>query len=212
MSEGQLDAQPQAPQPEPPPGMVLMSPWRARLPQITAIVLAVITALILLRGVLTPAPPKPVVTSNSTPAAPAPLVGHLAPDVTLLDLSGRQVKLSSLRGKVLVLNFWYVACEPCLYEMPALEKTYLAQQADGFEVVGVNTSDDAASITAFASRIGITYPLLRDVSLQAVDTYSVTATPTSYVIDRRGVIRDRVLGPVDQTALSKEVAALVKER
>jgi peroxiredoxin len=138
-------------------------------------------------------------------------VGHLAPNVTLLDLSGKSVPLSSLRGKVVVLNFWYVACEPCLYEMPALEKTYLAQQANGFVVVGVNTSDDAAAITAFASRIGITYPLLRDVNLSAVGTYSVTATPTSYVIDRRGVIRDRILGPVDQSALASEVTMLLKE-
>src|SRR5258708_20705949 len=86
-----------------PPGMVLMSPLRARLPQIITIVLAVATPLILLRGLLTPAAPKPVVTSKSTPAPPAPLVGHLAPNVTLLDLSGKSVLLSSLRGKVVVL-------------------------------------------------------------------------------------------------------------
>ncbi len=194
-----------------PPGMVLMSPWRARLPQIITIVLAVATALILLRGLLTPAAPKPVVTSKSTPAPPAPLVGHLAPNVTLLDLSGKSALLSSLRGKVVVLNFWYVACEPCLYEMPALEKTYLAQQGNGFVVVGVNTSDDAQSIKDFLGRLGVTYPILRDVNLNAVDAYSVTATPPSYVIDRRGVIRDRILGPVDQAALSSEVAALLKE-
>ena len=191
--------------------MVLMSPWRARLPKITAITLAVITAAVLLRGVLTPAASTPVVTASSTPAPTGPGIGHLAPDATLLDLSGKPVKLSSLRGKVLVLNFWYVACSPCQIEMPALEKTYLAEQANGFEVVGLDTADSAADITTFVTHLGVTYPILRDTNLSAVDAFGVTATPTSYVIDKRGVIRDRILGPVDQASLAKEVASLVKE-
>jgi cytochrome c biogenesis protein CcmG/thiol:disulfide interchange protein DsbE len=194
-----------------PPGMVLTTPLRARLPQITAITLAIITAAVLLKGVLTPAAPKTSVNAFSTPAPTGPGIGHLAPDVTLLDLNGKPVKLSSLHGKVLVLNFWYVACEPCQTEMPALERTYLADQASGFEIVGVDPPDSASDIAAFTTRLGVTYPILRDTDLSAVDAYGVTATPTSYVIDKRGVIRDRILGPVDQSSLAKEVASLIHE-
>ncbi len=205
------DPTPSPSHPVPPPGMALTTPFRAMLPKVIASVLAVITVAVLLRGLLTPATPAPTVTASSTPAPAGPGVGHLAPDVTLLDLNGKPVKLSSLRGTVVVLNFWYVACSPCQIEMPALEKTYLAEKANGFEVVGVDTADSAADITTFVTRLGVTYPILRDTALNAVDAYGVTATPTSYVIDKRGVIRDRILGPVNETALTSEVSALVQE-
>ena len=194
-----------------PPGMVLTTPLRARLPKFVAITLAIITAAVLLKGVLTPAAPSTSVNASSTPAPTGPGIGHLAPSVTLLDLSGKPVALSSLRGKVLVLNFWYVACEPCQTEMPALEKTYLAEQANGFEIIGIDTADSSSDIITFTKRLGVTYPILRDTDLSAVDAYGVTGTPTSYLIDQRGVIRDRILGPVNQSSLAKEIDSLVKE-
>ena len=89
-------------------------------------VLVVVTLALILKALLTPAAAGP--TGNQTPGPAAPLTGHYAPDATLVDLSGNQVALSSLRGKVVVLNFWYAACEPCRLEMPALERYYQAHK------------------------------------------------------------------------------------
>src|SRR5690349_12338689 len=78
------------------------------------------TVVVLAWSLLSPASPTPTPTHTSAPLPAAPLVGHLAPEVTVLDLSNNAVSLSSLRGKIVLLNFWYVACEPCRYEMPLL--------------------------------------------------------------------------------------------
>lgn len=170
------------------------------------------TVAILLWALLTPATPTAPSTAGATPGAAAPLVGHFAPDATLLTLSNQSVRLSSLRGSVVVLNFWYVACEPCRYEMPALEKSYLSQHTSGLQIVGVNTSDDSQSIAEFTRQIGISYPIWRDVGQRVVIDYRVTSTPTTFIIDRRGVIRAKKVGPVDSADLAQYVTPLLREQ
>lgn len=181
---------------------------RRRTLRIVSVAVAVVAVGVLVWALTTPAPqgqPKP----GSAPGAAAPQVGHYAPNATLLDLSNHSVPLSSLRGKVVLINFWYVACEPCQYEMPALEKTYQTDQSKGFVVVGVDVSDDTPNITTFINRLGVTYPILRDVNARATVTYHLTDTPTSFLVDRQGVIRYKFVGPVDHTQLSKDVATLL---
>src|SRR5262245_13293027 len=109
-----------------------------RFPQKPIIVaaLAAATLALILKALLTPA--APASPGNQAPGPTAPLAGRYAPDATLNDLSGNQVALASLRGKVVVLNFWYVACEPCRQEMPELERFYEAHSGEGFVVVGAN--------------------------------------------------------------------------
>jgi peroxiredoxin len=135
----------------------------------------------------------------------------LAPDLKLLDLRNQRVPLSSLRGKVVILNFWYAACEPCVVEMPTLEAVYRAQLGKGLVVIGINTSDDAQTITDFLRRLGITYPILRDVGQRAVVAYAVIDTPTSFILDRRGVIRYKYAGPLDRATLNQDIPPLLQE-
>ena len=169
--------------------------------------IATLSLVIVLWALLTPASAPPA--SGAQPGPPAPQVGHLAPDITLSTLADAPEKLSSLRGKVVALNFWYAACQPCSYEMPALEKTYLEHQSQGLVILGVNTSDDSPTIRDFANRIGISYPLVRDPSLSAVSTYGVTDTPTTFIIDRSGVIRAKIVGPVSRATLLSDVTPLL---
>jgi peroxiredoxin len=171
---------------------------------------AVATVVILVWALFTPAPAS--TPSTATPGAAAPQVGHYAPDAALLDLSNKSVRLSSMRGQVVVLNFWYVACEPCRYEMPALEKSYLAHKSQGLVIVGVNTSDDAQTISTFTNQIGITYPILRDLGERVTIQYKVTATPTTFVLDRHGVIRAKIAGPLDNDAVAKYIVPLLSEK
>ena len=170
------------------------------------------TVAVLAWSLLSPASPPPSAThaGTGTPLPAAPLVGHPAPEMTVLDLSNNAVRLSSLRGQIVLLNFWYVACEPCRYEMPLLESAYHDAGSHGVVVLGVNIVDDAQTISAFAHQLGIDYPIVRDRGQRTVLAYQVTHTPTTFVIDRQGVIRAVVPGAItDEATLNGYLAPLL---
>ncbi len=151
--------------------------------------------------------------ASGTPLPAAPQAGHLAPNVTLQDLTNHHVDISSLHGKVVILNFWYVGCAPCQYEMPLLERVYHANVGRGVVVVGVNVVDDAPTISAYINRLGVDYPILRDQDQRALVAYQITSTPTSFVIDRQGVIRDRLVGAITDTAtLTSDLAPILSSK
>jgi cytochrome c biogenesis protein CcmG, thiol:disulfide interchange protein DsbE len=193
--------------PPPAPGSTLQRYLRPRY-LIVGLVVAVVIGL-LIKGLLTPAPAA-VTTKQGTPLPAAPLSGHYAPPITVVDLSGNKVALSSLRGKVVALNFWYAACEPCKIEMPALQHSYDKYKSQGFVVLGVDMADDVATTNAFVREVGITYPVVRDQSLQTVTAYNVTDTPSTFFIDREGVIRAHDAGALDLSTLDTTITALLK--
>jgi peroxiredoxin len=148
--------------------------------------------------------------SQST-SVPAPTVGHPAPSATFLDLQNHHVRLSSFRGKVVVLNFWYATCEPCLTEMPALQQAYAEDSSRGLVVLGADTSDDTPTAADFVRQHGITYPIVRDVGAHIAITFGVIGTPSSFVLDRHGIIRYKVVGPLDMKTLTADVNALLAQ-
>ncbi len=186
---------------------------RKRLWQALGVLFVLAAVVLLLRGLLTPAtagaPGNPAARATATPGPAAPLVGHYMPDATIRDLDDKLVPLSSYRGQVVVLNFWYVACTPCQIEMPALERAYLTYGRQGVVVVGIDIADTAGAIDDFTQHYGITYPILRDEGQRAIRTFRVTATPTSFIIDRQGVIRYISSGPLEQSVLTRQLSALV---
>jgi cytochrome c biogenesis protein CcmG/thiol:disulfide interchange protein DsbE len=137
-------------------------------------------------------------------------VGNVAPDFTLTSLNGKQVSLSQFRGKPVMLNFWYSTCPGCLAEIPGMQRFYAAQRAAGkdFVILGVNSVDDAQTAQQFAQQYGLTYSLALDDNQQVATLYHLTATPTSYFIDRQGIIRATVVGPVDESTLQQDVAEI----
>lgn len=176
--------------------------------------LALLASLALIgHALLTPsfsAPAQAEHAAAGTPLPPAGDVGHLAPNVTLIDLSGRPVTIASFQGRVLVLNFWYIACEPCRFEMPIFERVYHANQGRQLVVVGVNVADDAGSIGAFTHALGLDYPVVRDASQQAVGRYGVSVTPTTFVVDQHGVIRAKFAGAItDSQQLNQVIKPLL---
>ena len=122
------------------------------------------------------------------------LMGNLAPDFELQTLDGKNLKLSDLRGKAVLLNFWATYCGPCKVEMPwfvELQKEYGPQ---GFQIVGV-ANDDAstADIAKFAKEMGINYPIL--IGKDSVsDSYNVSVLPTTFFLDRDGKLIAREFG------------------
>jgi len=171
--------------------------WKA----VIGATLGVVTLALILKALLTPAGATPA--DSQTPGPAAPLEGRYAPEATLVDLSGNKVALSSLHGKVVILNFWSVACEPCRLEMPELERYYQAHRGDGLVIVGENITDDAQTINDFAKEMNISYPVFRDPGQRASTTYQVSKMPSSFIIDRDGVIRKVVVGPLDPSTLDQ---------
>ncbi|HEV8193934.1 MAG TPA: TlpA disulfide reductase family protein, partial [Ktedonobacterales bacterium] len=116
---------------------------RKRLILMLGAIQVLLVVVILLRGLLTPvATSTPGGSSaDATPGPAAPLAGHYMPDATIRDLNDKLVALSSYRGHIVVFNFWYAACPPCLIEMPALENVYLTYEKQGVIVVGIDMVD-----------------------------------------------------------------------
>ena len=123
------------------------------------------------------------------------LVGSLAPDFELLALDGRPLKLSDLRGKAILLNFWATYCGPCKIEMPwfvELQKEYGPQ---GFQIIGV-AMDDASTdeIAKFAKQMGVNYPVLIGKDSVADSYGGVSVLPTTFFVDRDGKLIAREFG------------------
>ena len=135
-----------------------------------------------------------------------------APAFNIVMLDGQRVSSESLRGNVVLVNFWATWCAPCRLEMPAFERVYNARKADGFTVIGLSTDvtgDDR--VQRFIDQHGITYPVAIAPPGLAQQFGSPRAIPTSFLIDRRGVIRYRITGYFVEPALRAAVSRLLGE-
>lgn len=132
-----------------------------------------------------------------------------APDASralpLLGGSGMR-SLASLRGKVVVLNFWASWCEPCQLEAPLLEKAQGALARHNGTVLGVTHLDTSPDSLRFVGRYHITYPNLRDPDGSFVQAYGTDQLPESFILDRRGDVRVVHRGEIDQAFLDRALA------
>ncbi len=137
------------------------------------------------------------ITSGNTVTYPAGS-RPLAPDVTGTSLTGSAIKLSSYRGKVVVLNFWGSWCPPCRGEGPTLAVLDQQYQSKGVAFLGDDVADTPANALAFTRSVGITYPSINDPGYAVVADFSqvapVSDTPTTVVIDKTGHVAGMVLG------------------
>lgn len=142
-------------------------------------------------------------------SGPAPRVGSEAPDFTLKDMNGKEVKLSSLRGRPVMLNFWATWCPPCRAEIPIIAQMYNdthksgSQSSNPYEIVGIATQSDQSTIKAFAQEFNMAFPILPDVDSQVVSAYQVLPIPTSFFIDKNGIVRYIQTGMVDRPLLEQ---------
>jgi cytochrome c biogenesis protein CcmG, thiol:disulfide interchange protein DsbE len=112
-----------------------------------------------------------------------------APDFTLERLdANRQLRLSSLRGKAVVLNVWASWCGPCKEEAPYLEEVWQRNRGRGLVVVGLDAKDFRADARRFARRYELSFPLVYDGPGDTIDGYGVTGFPETFVIDREGEV------------------------
>ena len=127
-------------------------------------------------------------------AARPPLVGSPAPEIVLKDLQGRDVKLSDLRGKIVLVNFWATWCKPCKEEMPAMQASYDKLRDKGFVVLAVNELEDTARVAEHIRTHGHTFEVVMDHNNQVANVYGVVGLPASFLIDPQGIVRERIAG------------------
>ena len=119
------------------------------------------------------------------------------PPLALDDLDGRRHTLEDHRGRVIVLNFWASWCAPCVAEMPSLQLMRERLGAGSIEVLGVNYGEAPQRVRAFVQRMDVDYPILLDAFHLARRDWHVTALPATWIIDRQGRLRHRVVGEID---------------
>ena len=136
-----------------------------------------------------------------------------APDFTLKSSSGKNIKLSELRGEVVLLNFWASWCGPCRQEMPLLDKLQERYGSYGFKVLGVNVEEDSAKAKKLLKDIPVSFPILFDDKNRASEAYKVAAMPSTVMIDRDGNMRYLHKGykPGDEATYRKWVKKLIRE-
>ena len=134
-----------------------------------------------------------------------------APDFSLPRLNGEgTLRLHSLRGHPVVLNFWASWCIPCKQEAGLLESAAKSYRADGLVVLGVDAQDFRSDARRFAKRYGITYPILRDGSGSTLARYGGTGFPETWFLDRRGnVVGEHVKGALTRERLARNIATVL---
>jgi len=141
------------------------------------------------------------------PPAPA-AAGDMAPDFTLEDTEGNKVKLSALRGKVVMVNFWATWCPPCKEEMPSMERLNKIMAGEDFVMLAINADDNGrAVVPEFLEKNPHDFTVLYDNQAATKERYGVYKLPESFIISKDGTIVEKVAGAIDW-ASPKTVAYL----
>ncbi len=136
-----------------------------------------------------------------------------APNFTLKSRDGKNIKLSELRGQVVLVNFWASWCGPCRQEMPILEKLYKKYKSLGFVILGVNVDDKPEQAESLLKLIDVSFPVVFDTDKKVSEKYKVTAMPSSFFIDRDGKMRSEHKGylPEYEELYKHEIKKLIRE-
>jgi cytochrome c biogenesis protein CcmG/thiol:disulfide interchange protein DsbE len=151
--------------------------------------------------------------ANAGPRAPQglPKVGAPAPDFQLRTPAGESYRLSGLRGQAVFLNFWAVNCPYCKGEMRAIQSIHTRYREQGLAVLGINKGDRLLNVADFANELQLTFPLLLDRNGKVSGAYGAVSLPTSFFIDRAGVIRGIHMGEMFEDDMAAQVQAVLAE-
>ena len=131
------------------------------------------------------------------PVAPssAPAVGAAAIAFDLKTLDGKAAGLESFRGKPLVINFFASWCDPCRDEMPLINELS-AKAVGNYQVLGIAVEDSRAAVSEYAKEAKLVFPIALDLNSTVKRAYRIFGPPATFFIDRQGIIRDIVIGPI----------------
>ena len=151
--------------------------------------------------------------SMATSYAASEKLSGKASNFTLKSRSGKNIKLSELRGEVVMLNFWASWCGPCRQEMPLLEKIHKKYKRLGFTLLGVNVEENSRDAKNYLKDVKVTFPILFDTTQKTSKLFDVSAMPTTILIDRNGNKRFIHKGykPGYENDYKKQIKKLLRE-
>lgn len=138
-------------------------------------------------------------------------VNFPAPELNLQDLSGASVSLEKYRGSVVLVNLWATWCPPCREEMPTLQAFYEKYKDDGFVLIAIDQEETQEIVQPFVNEFGLTFPVWLDLEYEAQRKFNTMNLPSSYVIDREGVVRLMWIGGISKRNLEKFVPDVILE-
>lgn len=136
--------------------------------------------------------------NESKKTAAVPVENGLAPEVIVNSLNGTPLKLSDLKGKVVLLNFWATWCPPCRKEIPSMMKLNKAMAGKPFQMVAISIDEGGRpDVESFFQTSGFSLPAYTDPDNRAATTYGITGVPETFIINRQGTIVKKVMGPME---------------
>jgi len=146
-------------------------------------------------------------------AAPLPDLNGTepVPDITLPTPDGNMISLSDYQGEVLFLNFWGTYCPPCVAELPDLQEVYEELQGEDFVIIGLNVEEKPEKVRAFAEEHGLTFPIIISPDATVNSLYQLKHMPTTWFIDRNGILRGKIEGQMSKSMVLKMAHKLLSE-
>ena len=139
-------------------------------------------------------------------------VNYAAPELSLKDVLGNLASLAGLRGQVVLVNLWATWCPPCKEEMPALQGYFEKHQDQGFVIVAINDGDPRPDVVQFVEDYHLTFPVWLDPTYIATErAFNTSNLPSSFVIDREGIVRLRWVGGITASTLESYVTPIITE-
>jgi len=138
----------------------------------------------------------------------APVKGALAPDFALVELEGETVSLSDFHGQPVLINLWATWCGPCRIEMPTIQSRFEEYRDEGFIVLAVNFDEKKEDVQAFGDEFGLTFLMLLDPGAKVQKLYRTRSYPSSFFVDRNGVIQVQHIGVMTEGNLDGNLAQI----
>lgn len=151
----------------------------------------------------------PTIKNRVAFAGNKPALNEMAPEFSLKDLNGRNVRLSDYKGKVVLVNFWASWCPPCKMEIPGFQRVYAANKDRGFVIIGIAT-DDVSPL--FIKDMGMTYPVVMADDKVIRDYGNISGIPTSFLVGRDGRIIKKVMGIYFESSLKSDLEKALKAK
>jgi peroxiredoxin len=188
--------------------------WQQRIREsrLGTLLVLVVTAAIVMGGaylVDRPAAAQAGTTAvklTGTGGGAAPKIGSPAPDFTATTVGGKQVSLSSYKGQPVWLTFGASWCAACVAEAPDIEFTYQKFKAKGLVVLAVSISEDSATVKDYATRVGLTFPMVADPDTRIASVYGVYGIPAHFFIDKSGILRSVKTGDLSRDQMAAAIA------
>lgn len=141
------------------------------------------------------------------PSTNTPSLGSRAPDFQLINVNGNPIRLSDLRGRPVLINFWATWCGPCVIEMPILQDRFLKYSSE-LIILAINADEPYNDIRDFVNGNGITFEVLQDPDSNIQGLYKINGYPTSFFIDTDGIIKAIQIGGLTEDQIDKDLLAI----